>query len=97
MLQVLFTQDSKVKDLIYGALSGSKPSLFFSSYLISLVFKPVQDDFQEYIRYIRYMSKINNNECNNMTTNTGNLSGKKKYLTASANRKDLNQPAHTRS
>ena len=46
MLQVLFTQDSKVEDLFCGASSGSEPSLFFSNYLFSLGFKPIQDDFQ---------------------------------------------------
>ena len=33
MLEVLFTQDSKVEDLFCGASSGSEPSLFFSNYL----------------------------------------------------------------
>ena len=37
MLEVLFTQDSKVEDLFCGASSGSEPSLGF---------KPIQDDFQ---------------------------------------------------
>ena len=46
MLEVLFTQDSKVEDLFCGAPSSSEPSLFFSNYLFSLGFKPVQDDFQ---------------------------------------------------
>ena len=46
MLEVLFTQDSKVEDLFCGALSGSEPSLFFSNYFFSLGFKPIQDDFQ---------------------------------------------------
>ena len=46
MLEVVFTQDSKVEDLFYGASSSSEPSLFFSNYLFSLVFKPIQDDFQ---------------------------------------------------
>ena len=41
MLEVLFTQDSKVEYLFCGASSGSEPSLFFS-----LGFKPIQDDFQ---------------------------------------------------
>ena len=45
MLEVLFTQDSKVEDLFCGASSGSKPSLFFSNYFFSLGFKPIQDDF----------------------------------------------------
>ena len=46
MLEVLFTKDSKVEDLFYGASSGSEPSLFFSNYFFSLGFKPIQDDFQ---------------------------------------------------
>ena len=46
MLEVLFTQDSKVEDLFCGSSSGSEPSLFFSNYFFSLWFKPVQDDFQ---------------------------------------------------
>ena len=46
MLEVLFTQDSKVEDLFCGASSGSEPSLFFSNYFFSLGFKPIQDDFQ---------------------------------------------------
>ena len=47
MLEVLFTQDSKVEDLFCGASSGSEPSLFFSNYFFSLGFKPIQDDFQQ--------------------------------------------------
>ena len=39
MLEVLFTQDSKVEDLFCGASSGSEPSLFFS-----LGFQPIKDD-----------------------------------------------------
>ena len=46
MLEVLITQDSKVKDLFCGASFGSVPSLFFSNYFFSLGFKPIQDDFQ---------------------------------------------------
>ena len=46
MFEVLFTQDSKFEDLFCGAPSGSEPSLFFSNYLFSLLFKPVQDEFQ---------------------------------------------------
>ena len=46
MLEVLFTQDSKVEDLFCGALSSSEPSMFFFNYLFSLGFKPIQDDFQ---------------------------------------------------
>ena len=36
MLEILFTQDSKVEE----------PSLFFINYFFSLGFKPIQDDFQ---------------------------------------------------
>ena len=46
MLEVLFTQGSKVEDLFCGASSSSEHSLFFSSYFFSLGFKPIQDDFQ---------------------------------------------------
>ena len=46
MLQILFTQDSKVEDLFCGASSCSGPSLFFSNYFFSLGFKPIQDNFQ---------------------------------------------------
>ena len=46
MLEVLFTQDSKVEDLFCGVSSGSEPSLFFSNYFFSLGFKSIQDDFQ---------------------------------------------------
>ena len=46
ILEVLFTQDSKVEDPFCGTSSGSEPSLFFSSYIFSLRFKPIQDDFQ---------------------------------------------------
>ena len=47
MLEVLFTQDSKVEDLFCGAASGSEPSLlFFSNYFFSLGFKLIHDDFQ---------------------------------------------------
>ena len=49
MLEVLFTQDSKVEDLFCGASSGSEPSLFFSKYFFNLGFKPIQDDFQQSI------------------------------------------------
>ena len=45
MLKVLFTQDFKVEDLFCSTPSGSVPSLFFSSYLFSLGFKPVQGDW----------------------------------------------------
>ena len=46
MLEVLFTQDSKVEDLFCGASSGSERSLSFSNYFFSLGFKLIQDDFQ---------------------------------------------------
>ena len=46
MLEVLLTQDSKVKDLFCGSSSSSTPSLFFSNYFYGLGFKPIQDDFQ---------------------------------------------------
>ena len=46
MLEVLFTQDSKVEDLFCGASSRSEPSLFFGNYFFSLGFKPIQVDFQ---------------------------------------------------
>ena len=46
MLEVLFTQDSKVGDLFCGASSGSEPNLFLSNYFISLGFKSILDDFQ---------------------------------------------------
>ena len=46
VLEVLFTQDSKVEDLFCGASSRSEPSLFFSNYFFSLGFKPIQDNFQ---------------------------------------------------
>ena len=46
MLDVLFTQDSKVEELFCGASSGFEPSLFFSNYFFSLGFKPIQDDVQ---------------------------------------------------
>ena len=47
MLEVLFTQDSKVEDLFCGAPSSSDPSLFFSNYFFSLGFKPIQRDFAQ--------------------------------------------------
>ena len=46
MLEVLFSQDSKVEDSFCGASAGSEPSLFFSNYFFSLGFKLIQDDFQ---------------------------------------------------
>ena len=44
MSEVLFTQDSKLKDLFCGASSGSEPRLFFGNYFFSLGLKPIQDD-----------------------------------------------------
>ena len=44
MLEILFTQDSKVEDLFCGAPASSEPNLFFGDYLLR--FKPVQDGFQ---------------------------------------------------
>ena len=47
MLEVLFTQDSKIENLFCSASSGSEPSrLFFSNLFFSLGFKPIQDYFQ---------------------------------------------------
>ena len=45
MLEVIFTQDSKVEDMFCGASSGSEPSVFLSNYFFSLGFKYIQDDF----------------------------------------------------
>ena len=45
MLEVLFTQDSKVEDLFCGTSFDSEPSLFYSNSFFSLGFKPIQDDF----------------------------------------------------
>ena len=44
-LDVLFTQDSKVEDLFFGAPSSSEPSLVFKNYPLGLGFEPVKDDF----------------------------------------------------
>ena len=60
MLQVLFTQDSKVEDLFCGASSGSEPSLFFGNYFFSLRFKPIQDDFQH--DFARMTDEADNSE-----------------------------------
>ena len=46
MLKILFTQDYEVENLFCCASSSSEPSLFFSSYLLGLEFKPIQDNFQ---------------------------------------------------
>ena len=47
MLEVFFTQCSKVEYLFCGVPFGSGPRLFFSIYLSSVGFKPIQDDFQQ--------------------------------------------------
>ena len=60
MLEVLFTQDSKVEDLFCGASSGSEPSLFFSNYFFSLGFQPIQDDFQH--DFARMTDEANSSE-----------------------------------
>ena len=44
MLSVLFTQDSEVEDLFYGASRGSEPNLFFINYLCGLGFEPIQEN-----------------------------------------------------
>ena len=46
MLEVLFTQDSKVEDLFCGVSSSFEPSLFFTNYFFSLGLEHIQDDFQ---------------------------------------------------
>ena len=46
ILEILFTQDSKIEDLFCSASSGSEPSLFFSNYFFSLGIKHIQDGFQ---------------------------------------------------
>ena len=45
MLEVIFTQDSKVEDMFCCASYGSEPSLFLSNYFFSLGVKYIQDDF----------------------------------------------------
>ena len=52
MLKVLFAQYSEVEDHIFGASSGSEPSLFINNSLFSLGFEPVQDDFQHYFIWV---------------------------------------------
>ena len=52
MLKIFFTQDSVDEDFFCGASPGSKPSLFFSSYLFSLGSKLVQDDFRHDLAYM---------------------------------------------
>ena len=46
MLEIHFTQDSKVDDLFCGTPFSSEPSLLFSNYCSSLGFKPIQDDLR---------------------------------------------------
>ena len=46
MLEVFSTQDSKAEDLFCGATSSPESSLFFSNYIFSWGFKPIQDDFK---------------------------------------------------
>ena len=45
MLEILFTQDSKVEDLCCGASSSSERSQFISNYLFGMGFKSVKDEF----------------------------------------------------
>ena len=51
VLEILFTQNSKVEDLFCGAPSGSEPSLFFSNYFFGLGFKPIHDYFQDGVHH----------------------------------------------
>ena len=44
MFEVLFTQDSEVKDLLRGASSGSKCGLFFRNFLFGVGFMPIHYD-----------------------------------------------------
>ena len=53
MLTVLFTQDSEVEDLFYGAFPGSEPGLFFNN-LFRLWIEPVQDYFQHDFSWMTY-------------------------------------------
>ena len=46
ILEVLFTQDSKAKDMFCDASLGCEPRLFSSSYLFSLRFKSILDGYQ---------------------------------------------------
>ena len=46
MLEIFFTQDSKIEDLFCGASFGSEPSLFLSNYFFSSGFELIQYDFQ---------------------------------------------------
>ena len=45
MLEILCTQDIRLKNLFCGVSPGSEPSLFFCNYFFSLWFKPFQHDF----------------------------------------------------
>ena len=47
VLEVLFTQDSKVEILFCGASSRSEPSMFFSNYFFSLGFKSRKENPQK--------------------------------------------------
>ena len=42
MSEVLFTQDSEVEYLFCGVSFGSEPILFFSNFVYSFGFKPIQ-------------------------------------------------------
>ena len=47
MLEVLFTQDSKVEEMFCGASSDSEPSLFFRNYFLSLGSKSRKENPQK--------------------------------------------------
>ena len=57
MLEVLFTQDSKVEDLFCGASSGSEPSLFFGNFLFGFGFKTSQTDLKHQCRSPRQLEQ----------------------------------------
>ena len=46
LLEILFTQYSKVQDLLCDAPPDPQPNPFFNGYLYHLGFKPVQDYLQ---------------------------------------------------
>ena len=46
VLQVLFTQDSKVEHLLCSTVSCSQPGLFFSDDVLCLWLESVKDDLQ---------------------------------------------------
>ena len=46
MLEVLFTHDWEVEDLLCDISYGSDHGLSFSSYFFRFGFKPIQEDFQ---------------------------------------------------